>query len=182
MIFDRCSDAYRRAAGSAARLSNPVRFVCPISSTTLHSRLLDQIQRSGYPRYFFTSAGRLVGLSELSIPSRAVPRWRCLACGWPCLMNCMLTRYLSHEHCGILAMNLHGTPPLNDTVGELDSVDLREEKGIGWTGIEPKLFLRRKHSLSVLSQCPVFLTNTERSTPSASHHNTSSTSFASDLT
>jgi hypothetical protein len=25
-----------------------------------------------------------------------------------------------------------GTPPLNDTVGELNSVDLGEENGIGW--------------------------------------------------
>jgi hypothetical protein len=33
---------------------------------------------------------------------------------------------------------IRGTPPLNDTVGELDSVDLREEKGIGWTEIESK--------------------------------------------
>ncbi len=27
------------------------------------------------------------------------------------------------------------TPRVKDTVGELDSVDLREEKGIGWTEV-----------------------------------------------
>ncbi len=43
----------------------------------------------------------------------------------------------------------NGTSPLNDTVGELDSVDQGEEKRIGWTKIESKTI-----SAKEIQPCP----------------------------